>query len=101
MHTTISVLEGLWELEGTYRENDERILQARKKAHEFLLIHHLFRSDRTGKIINPKWTRLPFPQRWYYDTLRALDYFRDCNAGKDQRMAEAIEVLMSKEKDGQ
>jgi hypothetical protein len=73
---------------------------ARLKAHEFLLIHRLYKSDKTGRTIDPKWTRLSFPPRWRYDVLRVLDYFRDCDAEKDERMLDAVEILLSKEKNG-
>ncbi len=100
MHTTLSVLEGLWEYEKKYSSKKDQIPLARRKAHEFLLKHRLFKSDRTGRVIDPKWTRLSFPPRWRYDILRVLDYFRDCNADKDHRMTEAIEILLLKEKKG-
>jgi hypothetical protein len=100
MHTTINVLEGLWAFEKKYLINREQIRQARKAAHRFLLKHHLYRSDHTGRIINKKFIRLPFPPRWYYDILRALDYFQDCHAGKDDRMEDAISILVSREKEG-
>jgi hypothetical protein len=100
MHTTISVLEGLWEFEKKYDQNKDHIRQARRKAHEFLFIHRLFKSDTTGEIIDPKWTRLSFPPRWRYDILRVLDYFQDCSGEKDDRMTEAIDILLTKEKNG-
>jgi hypothetical protein len=50
------------------------------EAHEFLLQHHLFRSDRTGEIINPDMLHIAYPKRWKYDILRALEYFRRAEA---------------------
>jgi hypothetical protein len=101
VHTTISVLEGLWEYEKKFSARKKYVNVARLKAHEFLLVHHLYKSDKTGRIIDPKWTRLSFPPRWRYDILRALDYFRECNAEKDSRMLDSIGILHSKEKNGQ
>lgn len=43
-------------------------------------------------------TTMPFPPRWRHDFLRALDYFQACNAPKDKRMNDAIELLISKQK---
>jgi len=100
MHTTLSVLEGLWEFEKEFDLKKDPIRHARLRAHDFLLAHRLYKSDRTGRIIDPKWTRLSFPPRWRYDILRVLEYFRDCRAQKDERMTDAIGVLLSKEKDG-
>jgi len=94
-HTTISVLEGLWEFEKAFGM-DADIDKARERAHEFLWIHRLFRSHRTGAIFDSKMTRMPFPPRWRYDYLRALDYFQDCNASRDERMGDGIALLKSK-----
>jgi hypothetical protein len=76
-HTTISVLEGLLEYQRWREEINLAVEVARLKAHEFLLLHRLFRSHRTGEIVNQRMLRLPFPPRWFYDFLRALDYFQD------------------------
>src|SRR5688500_18333439 len=50
---------------------------------------------RTGEIINPVFLRLSFPPRWHYDILRALDYFQAVNAPRDERLAEAIQIVRS------
>ena len=96
-HTTISVLEGLWEYEKTCGVKTE-IEVARARAHEFLWLHRLYRSHRTGEIFDRKMTRITFPPRWRYDLLRVLDYFQDCNAPRDERIAEGIELLQSKQR---
>ena len=64
LHTTISVLEGLLEFQKagyTYRTNELR--SARKSAEEFVLMHQLFLSDRTGKIIRKEFLNLSYPDR--------------------------------------
>ena len=97
LHTTISVLEGLHEFRyagHTYREQD--MAEAMDTAVEFILIHHLYLSDRTGEIIKKEFIRLPFPGRWKYDILRALDFFQYANIPWDDRMAEAMAVLHQK-----
>jgi hypothetical protein len=97
VHTTISVLEGLL----TYQKNlrdDTQITTARERAHEFLLQHRLYQSHRTGETIDARMTRFPFPPRWYYDILRALDYFQAANTKHDQRFEDAIEILQKKQK---
>jgi hypothetical protein len=96
-HTTISVLEGLCEFQKSgykYRMND--ILSARKSAGEFILQHKLFLSDRTGEIINKGFLKLAYPCRWKYDVLRALDYFQYAECNWDDRMDEAINVILNK-----
>jgi hypothetical protein len=101
VHTTISVLEGLrfYELHRGHAVREVRIAQ--RRGREFLLVHRLFRSHRTGKIIKPLFTRFTFPPRWHYDILRALDYFQAVNAPRDPRLAEAMDIVRSTQlKDG-
>ncbi|HEY9122677.1 MAG TPA: hypothetical protein VIM80_06745, partial [Brevefilum sp.] len=102
MHTTISVLEGIWEfIKAGYQYRVDELILAKKEAEEFLLMHHLFRSSRSGEIIDKKWTMLSFPSRWRYDILRALVYFVDAGVPYDPRMDDALNVLLSKQrKDG-
>src|SRR5216683_1444287 len=93
VHTTISVLEGL-RLYEEYRGRAARAVQAAQRSgREFLLAHRLFRSHQTGEIIKPAFTRFSFPPRWHYDILRALDYFQAVDAPRDDRLAEAIEIV--------
>jgi len=97
LHTTISVLEGLYEFYKsgyTYRMND--IQSAKASAEEFILIHQLFLSDHTGKIINKEFLKIPYPSRWKYNILRALDYFQYAKCIWDERMEQAIQVLVKK-----
>jgi hypothetical protein len=98
MHTTLSVLEGLFEYERngfTYRLDEVR--QVQDAAREFLLMHRLFRSDRTGDIIQEKFLRFPYPCRWYYDILRAMDYFQLSGLKYDPQMDEAVKIILGKQ----
>ena len=61
-----------------------------------LLNHGLFRSHRTGKVINEQWTLLSYPPRWHYDVLRGLDYFGRAGAKRDPRLKESIDLLISR-----
>lgn len=97
-HTTLSALEGLYEYQCAYPEQKKRISQVRERGHEFLLAHRLYKSHRTGQVFDAKMTSMPFPPRWRYDFLRALDYFQACNAPRDERMCDAIELLQRKQK---
>lgn len=94
VHTTISVLEGLrfYELNG-----GRKTKTAQARGREFLLMHRLFRSDRTGDIIKPIFLRFSFPPRWHYDILRALDYFQAVGAPGDERLGEAMEIVRSRQ----
>ncbi|MFZ1705968.1 MAG: hypothetical protein WAT79_16605 [Saprospiraceae bacterium] len=97
LHTTLSVLEGLTEFQKfaySYRSNE--ISTALKSAREFVLIHQLFLSDRTGEVIHKDFLNFPYPCRWKYDILRALDYFQYSGCSWDKRMLPSIEVLLKK-----
>jgi len=97
LHSTLSVLEGLHEFRSQgndYREDD--ILKIKKDAEEFILMHQLYLSDRTGHVINEAFLRFPYPCRWRYDILRAMDYFQKADVPFDSRMEPAIDQILSK-----
>jgi len=102
LHSTISVLEGLWEyVNNGYGYRLSELEKIAREAREFILQHQLFRSDRTGKIIDPRMLMLSYPSRWRYDILRALDYFQAATIPYDPRMQPALDILMKKRrKDG-
>jgi hypothetical protein len=101
VHTTISVLEGLRFYEHHSGHNVRAVRAAQRCGREFLLVHRLFRSHRTGTIIKSEFTRFSFPPRWHYDILRALDYFQAVNAPRDRRLEEAINIVCgSRQADG-
>lgn len=102
VHTSISVLEGIQEYQASgYTYQLGPLLAAAEDAREFLLQHRLFRSDRTGEIIDKKFLMLSYPSRWKYDILRALEHFQACGAPYDPRLEDALEVLKQKRrKDG-
>jgi len=95
VHTTISVLEGLRHYELQRRRKVGAVRAAQRLGREFLLVHRLFRSHRTGEVIKPIFLRLSFPPRWHYDVLRALDYFQAVNAPRDERLTDAIDIVRS------
>ncbi len=93
VHTTITVLEGLRHYE-LFRGRELRTVRAaRHRGREFLLVHRLFRSHRTGKIIESEFTPFAFPPRWHDDILRALDYFQAVSAPHGMRLAEVIDIV--------
>jgi hypothetical protein len=95
-HTTLNALEGLRE----YIEQDSPRATEAKAAEagalELLAQHRLFRSDHTGNVIRPEFSRFAFPSRWRYDAFRALDYFARAGMPRDPRLGEAIELLRQK-----
>jgi hypothetical protein len=97
-HTTISALEGLLEYQ-RFRGGGAVARQASAasaRGREFLLVHRLFRSHRTGAVARPEFTRFAFPPHWHYDALRGLDYFRECGAARDPRLEDAIALVEAK-----
>jgi hypothetical protein len=95
-HTTINVLEGLGEYAAAGGERAAQAAQAETAGREFLLVHHLYRSHRSGHVVDPRMTRLSFPPRWRHDVLRGLDHFQAAAAPGDPRLADPLEVVMRK-----
>ncbi len=94
--TTINVLEGLLAHERASGGTPEAIA-ARHRGEEYLLERKLLRRKSTGEIVNAQWLQFSFPVRWHYDVLRALEYFRLAGGAPDARVAEAIDLLRSKQ----
>jgi hypothetical protein len=97
--STINVLEGLLEYEratgGTPASQE-----ARKSGEEYLLQRNLFRRLGTGEPADERFLSFLHPNRWRYDVLRALDYFRLSailtGADPDPRLREAIDHVRSR-----
>jgi len=94
-HTTICVLEGLLAYERAGGKSAS-ITKARKRAENYLLDRQMFRSLRTGEIIDQRWLRFSFPTFWHYDVLRGLDYLRNARVKPDGRVREAIEIVIER-----
>lgn len=100
-HTTINVLEGLRDYVEAGGARSDEASAAERRAREFFMKHHLYRSHRTGAVVNTAFTRFSFPPRWYFDLLRGLDYFRASDAPYDERLEDPIAVVMRRRgKDG-
>jgi len=94
-HTTICVLEGLLACERAGR-GSPAITQARQRAENYLLDRRMFRSLRTGKIIDKRWLRFTYPTHWHYDVLRGLDYLRDAGIPPDSRVDDAMQIVIQR-----
>lgn len=98
LHTTLSVLEGLYEFQKLDQDyKTKEIRRAIQSTIEFILQHQLFISDRTGLIINKAFIKLCYPCRWKYDILRAMDFFQYADVPWDLRMQPALNVLKKKQ----
>jgi hypothetical protein len=93
--STLAVVDALlrWERQS---DGSEEVRRARRKGEEYLLRRHLFRSLRTGKVVNPRWAMFSYPPRWHYDLLKATEYFAGRGGTPDPRLAEAIERVRAK-----
>lgn len=97
VHSTICVLEGAWAYARRgYRYRAEELAQAVASSRAFLLQHRLFKSDRTGAVIHPNLLRFVHPSRWRYHVLRCLDGFAGADVPWDERMADAMDVVVAK-----
>jgi hypothetical protein len=94
--TTINVLEGLHTYERA-TGGSAALVAARRRGEEYLLQRRLMRRKSTGEIVTPAWLQFSFPVRWHYDVLRALDYFRAAGDAPDPRLAEAIDLVRSRQ----
>lgn len=100
--TTIDVLDGLVEFERVTGGTPES-REARLAGEEYLLKRSLFHRLSTGEPADERFLKLIHPNRWRYDVLRALDYFRAASeltgAAPDPRLAEAIEHVRSRRRE--
>jgi hypothetical protein len=94
LHSTICVLEGLWAWEQA-TGGSAQVRAARLAGEEYVLDRRLFLRRSTGEVIDPRFAMPSYPVRWYYDTLRALDYFRRTRPAGDGRCADALALLRS------
>jgi hypothetical protein len=76
------VLEGLLEYERAGRKSAV-LIKARKRGENYLLERRLFRSRRTGQVIDKRW-------------LRALDYLRNAGVKPGRPVREAIKIVIAR-----
>ena len=92
-HSTLAVLEGLRAIP----DPSDEVTAARLRGEEYLLERGLLWRVTDGELTDVRFTLLASPVRWYYDVLRALDYFRLARPERDPRLARAIDLLRSKQ----
>jgi hypothetical protein len=93
--STLDVVDALlrWE---RHTGGSEEVRRARAAGEEYLLQRHLFRSLRTGEVVDRQWTQFSYPPRWHYDVLKASDHFARRGGIPDPRLSEAIELVRAK-----
>lgn len=90
-HTSITALEALL----AYQRSGGLVpvSSAMETGREFFLNHRLYRSHRTGKVVDPVFAKFPFPPQWHFDIVRGLEHFRAVGADRDDRLGDAIEEV--------
>ncbi len=92
---TITPLDAFSQLPAEGRSPE--VVEAVERGVEFLLMHRLFRADHQGfGVINESWLRFGFP-RFSYDVLRGLRVVAGLGYGGDDRLDDALGVLLEKQ----
>lgn len=95
LHTTLSILEGFKDyIKSGYAYKKELIESMIPAAEDFILKKELFKSVSTGEMIHPELLKFHYPPRWKYDVLRAMEYFADVKRPYDERMSEALDLII-------
>jgi hypothetical protein len=97
-HTTFNVLDALREASDSGRFDRAVLTQARDRAVEFMLQHHLYRSDKTGNIVKSNFLHLAFPSHWHYTVLRGLDFIAATPHARDSRLTDPLDYIESRRK---
>jgi len=75
---------------------DVRSREAVARAAEVFLQRRLFKRRRDGQILAPDFIRLHYPCYWHYDILFALKVMAEAGFIRDERCADALDLLESK-----
>ena len=90
-NTTISALDAL--LQYQHSGGGLLVSSSMQRGRTFFLDHQLYRSHRTGEVVNTAFTRFPFPPQWHFDILRGLEHFRAAGSAADPRLGDAVKVI--------
>ncbi len=97
-HSTLNVLKSLLDHEQATGGSDE-LRAARHRAEEYLLRRRLMFGLSSGEQVGEWVTRFPYPFRWAFNVLRAVDYFRAAaqfdDSAPDPRLTDAIAAIRS------
>jgi hypothetical protein len=90
-HTSIQALEAL----AAYASSGghPNVAEPLRRGREFFLEHRLYKSHRTGAVAIGRSTRFPAFPEWHFDVMRGLEHFADAHADRDERLADAVEVV--------
>jgi prenyltransferase beta subunit len=93
---TICPLEAFSEVKKEYWSKEMQ--RTVERGAEFLLMHHLFKADHHDYgVINKSWLKFSFPWFYGYSILRGLDVLTKLGYIDDERLKDAVEILMQKQ----
>lgn len=84
----------LWALASFARATgDGAAAAAAEWTAEFFLAHEVFKGHTSGRVGDPRWLRLRYPEYWHYDYLHGLVILGRAGALPDARAADALALL--------
>ncbi len=87
-------LSPMWGLVEYHRATGDReSVETAEKTAELFLRHRLYRSERTGEVIDQEWLKLHYPLYWHYDILQGLRLINLLDKLGDPRTVDALDVL--------
>ena len=94
----MSTVEPLWAYSEIPRSKwTKRMKRSLENGAEFLLMHHLYKSDNHHwRETHPFFTQLHFPMYYYYDVLHGLRVLTRLGYADDERTRSAVHILLSK-----
>ena len=96
-HSSVNeTLPATWGLhEYAAATGDADAAAAADRAAEFLLVHRVYRSHRSDRIIAPNVTAIHYPPYWHYDLLQGLLVLSRMGRAGDPRATDAVDLLES------
>jgi hypothetical protein len=94
IYETVTPMWGLAEY--AHATGDCAAHAAALRAADVLLSRRLFRSRRSGAVVNPRWLELHYPLYWHYDVLHGLLLLQRIGLLADPRTREAFDLLEAK-----
>ena len=94
----MSTIEPLWAYSEIPRRSwTRKMKRSIENGAEFLLMHHLYKSDNHHwRETYPFFTRLHFPMYYFYDVLHGLRVLTRLGYSDDERIRSAVQLVLSK-----
>jgi len=93
----MSTVQPVWALSEMMSHDARRGWEASaKRGSEFLLKHRVFKSDRDDSVVLLDFLRLHYPLHYAYDFLHGLRVLTELGVRNDQRMDDAVSLLLEK-----